>query len=197
MDPPATFDAILAVAIAALFGTAIGAEREWRRHPGGLRSCALVAAAASVFAQLAVTYAKGSQVAALGAIASGVGFIGAGVILHGATQVRGLSTAATFRAVAAVGTASGLREYALAVTLTVVVFFAHVALRSLSAWIAQKAPLEDPGPANPPNAPQHKAPQAPNTHDPRIICPVARISVTSVPSQNSGYQADSQPPPPR
>ncbi|HEX3574711.1 MAG TPA: MgtC/SapB family protein [Rhodopila sp.] len=36
--------------IAALLGALIGAEREWRRHPGGLRSSALVAAAACVSA---------------------------------------------------------------------------------------------------------------------------------------------------
>src|ERR1700722_7906234 len=36
---------VVATLIAALLGAAIGAEREWRRHPGGLRSPALVAAA--------------------------------------------------------------------------------------------------------------------------------------------------------
>ena len=29
----------LPVLLAFLLGAAIGAEREWRRHPGGLRSC--------------------------------------------------------------------------------------------------------------------------------------------------------------
>ncbi|WP_084112638.1 MgtC/SapB family protein [Belnapia moabensis] len=54
----------------------IGAEREWRRHPGGLRSCAIVAAAACVFARIAVEHA--------------------GVILHHGMTVSGLSTATTF-----------------------------------------------------------------------------------------------------
>ena len=36
----------LTVLVAFSLGALIGAEREWRRHPGGLRSCALVAAAA-------------------------------------------------------------------------------------------------------------------------------------------------------
>ena len=49
------------------------------------------------------------------------------------------------------GAASGLRGAAwslvpLAATLTVVVFFAHVALRSLSLWIERHAPPEDDGP---------------------------------------------------
>jgi putative Mg2+ transporter-C (MgtC) family protein len=146
MDLPTPLNEVTATVIAATLGAAIGAEREWRRHPGGLRSAALVAAAASVFAQIALAYGGSNPGAALGAIASGIGFLGAGVILRHGNQVRGLSTAATFWAVAAIGTAAGVQEYSQAVTLTVVVFFAHVALRSLSKWIERKAPPEDPGP---------------------------------------------------
>lgn len=136
----------LDVLLAAVLGAAIGAEREWRRHPGGLRSCALVSAAAATFARIALLHAPGSLGAALGAIATGVGFLGAGVIMRHRGQVRGLSTAATFWAVAAVGVAAGLSERAMAVALSLVVLFAHVALRRLSRWIERVAPPEDPGP---------------------------------------------------
>jgi putative Mg2+ transporter-C (MgtC) family protein len=146
MDSAVTLNAILATIIAAFLGAAIGAEREWRRHPGGLRSAALVAGAACVFAQIAVAYGGTNPGAGLGAIATGVGFLGAGVILRHGTQVRGLSTAATFWAIAAIGTAAGVRAYPQAVALTLVVFFAHVALRPLSAWIERKAPPSDNGP---------------------------------------------------
>jgi putative Mg2+ transporter-C (MgtC) family protein len=146
MDMTPALQEILTTLIAALLGSAIGAEREWRRHPGGLRSCALVAAAACVFARIAVTYGGSNPGAALGAIATGIGFLGAGVILRQGSQIRGLSTAATFWAVAAIGTAVGVLQYAQAVALTVVVFFAHVALRWLSAWIERVAPPEDEGP---------------------------------------------------
>lgn len=84
--------------------------------------------------------------AALGAIAMGVGFLGAGVILRRGETVRGLSTAATFWAVAAVGAAAGLGEYGMAFGLTVLVFFAHVLLRRISGWIEQQAPPADSGP---------------------------------------------------
>jgi putative Mg2+ transporter-C (MgtC) family protein len=146
MEIPADLHDITATAIASLLGAAIGAEREWRRHPGGLRSCALVAAAACVFARIAVTYGGSNPGAALGAVATGIGFLGAGVILREGTHVRGLATAATFWAVAAVGTAAGVLEYAWAAALTVVVLFAHVVLRPLSAWIERVAPPEDDGP---------------------------------------------------
>jgi putative Mg2+ transporter-C (MgtC) family protein len=146
MPVPANLEDVMALLVAALLGAAIGAEREWRRHPGGLRSCALVAAAACVFARVAVAHAGTNPGAALGAIATGVGFLGAGVILHQGEHVRGLSTAATFWAVAAIGTAAGVVEFVLAIGLTVVVLFAHVALRPLSAWIERVAPPEDSGP---------------------------------------------------
>jgi putative Mg2+ transporter-C (MgtC) family protein len=132
--------------LAACLGAAIGAEREWRRHPGGLRSCALVSAAACVFAIMAVKHGATNPGAALGAIASGIGFLGAGVIMHEGDHVRGLSTAATFWAVAAVGAAAGLLDYGMALGLTVVVFFAHLLLRPLSSWIERRAPPGDRGP---------------------------------------------------
>ena len=137
---------VTATLLAALLGALIGAEREWRRHPGGLRSCALVASASCVFARLAVEYGNGAPAPALGAIATGIGFIGAGVIMHHNREVLGLSTAATFWAVAAIGTASGLLEFSLALALTAIVFFAHSALRKVSIWIEHVAPPEDSGP---------------------------------------------------
>ena len=139
-------ESALAALLAALLGAAIGAEREWRRHPGGLRSCALVASAACVFARIAVLHGGTNPGAALGAIATGAGFLGAGVILHHGSHVQGLATAATFWAVSAIGTAIGVLEYGMAIGLTIIVFFAHIALRPLSIWIGRTAPPEDSGP---------------------------------------------------
>jgi putative Mg2+ transporter-C (MgtC) family protein len=144
--PDALPENVASTMVAALLGAAIGAEREWRRHPGGLRSCALVASAACVFARIAMAHGGNNPAAGFGAIASGVGFLGAGVIMHEGAHVRGLSTAATFWAVAAIGTAAGLVEYGMALALTCVVFFAHVVLRPLSNWIDRSAPPEEVGP---------------------------------------------------
>lgn len=105
-----------------------------------------MSAAAAAFARISQLYAVGSSGAALGAIATGVGFLGAGVIMRQQTQVRGLSTAATFWSTAALGTACGVGEYGMAVALTLVMFFAHVMLRPLSARIERMAPPEEPGP---------------------------------------------------
>jgi len=142
----ASIDNINAILVATILGACVGAEREWRRHPGGLRSCALVAAAACAFARIGVTFGGSSPGAVLGAIATGVGFLGAGVILHQRTQIRGLSTAATFWSTAGMGTACGVGDYGLAICLTMVMFLAHFLLRPLSSWIESKAPPEDRGP---------------------------------------------------
>jgi putative Mg2+ transporter-C (MgtC) family protein len=144
---PAEFPAnALAVLLAFGLGALIGAEREWRRHPGGLRSSAIVAAAACAFARIAILHGGANPGPALGAVVSGIGFLGAGVILHHGMTVRGLSTAATFWAVAAIGMAAGLGEYGMALGLTVLVFFAHVLLRRLSTWIERRAPPVEDGP---------------------------------------------------
>lgn len=143
---PAFPENLLAVLFAFALGAAVGAEREWRRHPGGLRSCALVAAAACVFARIAVAHGGDNPGAALGAIATGIGFLGAGVILRRGMTVRGLSTAATFWAVAALGAAAGLEEFGLALGLTALVLCAHSLLRAVSTWIEEQAPPVEKGP---------------------------------------------------
>ena len=89
MELPGYVINIADVLAAALLGAAIGAEREWRRHPGSLRSCVLVATAACVFARVAVDFGGNNPGAALGAIATGIGFLGGGVILReGLAEIR-------------------------------------------------------------------------------------------------------------
>ncbi len=134
------------VLLAFLLGAAVGAEREWRRHPGGLRSSALVAAAACAFARLILVQGGNNLAAGFGAVATGIGFLGAGVILHHGSTVRGLSTAATFWAVAAMGAAVGAGQFGLALGLATMVLATHFALRRLSTWLERHAPPEEPGP---------------------------------------------------
>lgn len=140
------WDDIAALTLAFVLGAAIGAEREYRRHPGGLRSLALVSVAACTFARVILAVGGNNMAAGFGALATGIGFLGAGVILHDGSQVRGLSTAASFWAAAAMGTAVGAGLTWLGVTLAVLILMAHFALRWISGWIEQHAPPADPGP---------------------------------------------------
>lgn len=134
------------ILIAFTLGAVIGAEREWRGHPGGLRSCALVAAASAGFARVMLDLGGNNMAAAVGAIATGIGFLGAGVIMHRERVVRGLSTAATFWALAALGAACGARQYGLMLGLFAVIVLSHFVLRPISLWIARHPAPDSDGP---------------------------------------------------
>src|SRR3954452_13940198 len=100
--------------MAAALGAVLGAEREHRGQFAGMRTHALVACGAAIFT-IAGAYgfsdiARGPNVDPMrvGAqVASGIGFIGGGAIIHEGALVRGLTTAATLWAGAAIGLASG------------------------------------------------------------------------------------------
>jgi putative Mg2+ transporter-C (MgtC) family protein len=88
------------------FGLAfvIGFEREVRGSPAGDRTFALIGAST---AALTSVLFKTSPQGLAGAI-TGIGFIGAGVVFHtGHTFVRGITTAASIFATAAVGVVVG------------------------------------------------------------------------------------------
>ena len=94
---------------ALALGTVIGLERQWRQHPAGLRTNALVAIGAALFVSLSRLVpgdASPTRVAAY--VVSGVGFLGGGVILKEGANVRGITTAATLWCSAAVGTLTGM-----------------------------------------------------------------------------------------
>jgi putative Mg2+ transporter-C (MgtC) family protein len=96
------------VGLALVLGAAIGIERQYRQHPAGLRTNALVSIGAALFVSL--THLMGetnspSRIASY--IVSGIGFLGGGVILKEGANVRGMTTAATLWCSAAVGTLTG------------------------------------------------------------------------------------------
>ncbi|MDB5411973.1 MAG: magnesium transporter MgtC [Rubritepida sp.] len=136
----------LDILLAFVLGSLVGAEREWRRHPGGLRSCAIVAAASSSFMRLMLEVGGNNLSAGLGALATGVGFLGAGVILNLNSVVHGLSTAATFWAVAALGAACGARQFGVAAALFMALVLSNFVLRPISLRIARHAPPDPEGP---------------------------------------------------
>lgn len=104
------------VIAAAIAGALIGYEREVHAHPAGLRTHIMVALGSATFAILSMhgfgdvlgqkaVVLDPSRVAA--GIVAGIGFIGGGAILKYGPSVRGLTTAASLWATAAVGFAFG------------------------------------------------------------------------------------------
>ncbi len=96
------------LAIATALGLAIGFERQWRQRSAGLHTMTLVAVGAALFCEipgLGGTVSDPWRIAAQ--VVSGVGFLAGGVILRQGLNVRGLITAATLWATAAVGAMVG------------------------------------------------------------------------------------------
>jgi putative Mg2+ transporter-C (MgtC) family protein len=125
-------DTLISLFTAFVLGTMIGAERQYRQRTAGLRTNVLVAVGAAAFVDLGMhlTGAEGA-VRVIAYVVSGIGFLGAGVIMKQGMDVRGLNTAATLWASAAVGSCAGADLVAQAVALTVFIIAGNTLLRPL------------------------------------------------------------------
>src|SRR4051794_17072968 len=110
-------DVFLRLGVAAVLGSAIGLERERLERAAGLRTHALVSLTACLLMIVSAygfsdvlntqpnTTLDPSRIAAQ--VVTGIGFLGAGVIIFRKNSIRGLTTAASLWAVAAIGLANG------------------------------------------------------------------------------------------
>lgn len=105
--------------LAAFCGGVIGWQRDRRRYVAGLRTMALVATGAALFTGVNETLGQDRVVSN---IVTGIGFLGAGIIFREGGTVRGITTAATVWAVAAIGVAIGVELYLVALVATPLVF---------------------------------------------------------------------------
>ena len=118
--------------LAALLGSAIGWERDRAGKSVGPRTMALVGASAAAIVnigQILDENAKlGDPTRALHAIMTGIGFLGAGLIFQTRDAgTKGVTTAATVFATAAMGCAVGLGFQAASLGLTTIIL---IVLRS-------------------------------------------------------------------
>jgi putative Mg2+ transporter-C (MgtC) family protein len=120
--------------VALVLGLVLGAEREFRGHPAGLRTMALISAGACLFTGLGLTAEAGRQVdptRIAAQIVTGVGFLGAGAILRQGEEVRGLTTAASIWVTASIGMAIGFGYYIVGLVSVMLVILVLVALKPL------------------------------------------------------------------
>jgi putative Mg2+ transporter-C (MgtC) family protein len=157
---------ILRLLVATILGGAVGWERERLEWAAGLRTHALVCVGAALFmivSAFGFADALGSSDVVLdpsrvaAQVVSGIGFIGAGTIILRREIVRGLTTAASIWAVAAIGLAVGGGLYLAAIIATGLVlvilavvrpiewrFFGHRRARQLSLMVdAQEISVSD------------------------------------------------------
>jgi putative Mg2+ transporter-C (MgtC) family protein len=116
---------LLKLAVSVLLGGIIGWEREVHDRPAGLRTHVLVCVGSAVYMILSMSFPGTSDPSRIAAqVATGMGFLGAGTIIRHGNAVRGLTTAASLWAVAAIGLSVGRGEagYMIAASTTIVVF---------------------------------------------------------------------------
>jgi putative Mg2+ transporter-C (MgtC) family protein len=144
LDLALQLDLALRLFLSAVLGAVIGYEREIHDHPAGMRTHLLVSLGSAAFTVISIYgfSATGipneaptdpSRVAAQ--VVTGIGFLGAGAIIKYGTSVRGLTTAASLWATAAVGMAVGAGWWLVAIVTTGIVVLSlwplNIALRRI------------------------------------------------------------------
>ena len=126
----------LALLTAFVLGGIIGLERQWRQRTAGLRTNVLVAVGAAAFVDLGMRVAGADgSVRVISYVVSGIGFLGAGVIMKEGAQVRGINTAATLWASAAVGAFAGSAQFGEAALVAAFVLAGNTMLRPVADFI--------------------------------------------------------------
>lgn len=134
------FEGLGLVALAAVLGGLIGAERSLAEKPAGLRTHMVVSALAAgiVFLGELLTevYGRGDPSRALHGVITGIGFLGAGtIVVNRERGVIGLTTAAGLMFAATIGAMTGFGLVVLAAGSTVLVVVVIHLLNPLDAKI--------------------------------------------------------------
>lgn len=118
--------------VAIICSGVIGWERESAGKAAGLRTHILVGVSSVLFVVLGeyfttrvttnVEYLRFDPVRVIEAIVTGISFLGAGMILRDRGRIKGLTTAASILATAAISIAVGVERYVLAAGSTAIVF---------------------------------------------------------------------------
>jgi len=145
-----TTELLLRLAVSLVLGALIGLDRRKRSKPAGVRTMALVSLGSATFTLIAVTgmiEIATLHVATMGrmpgfeaairfdvsrviaGIVGGIGFLGAGAIIQSRGRVQGMTTASGIWMTSAIGVATGLGQYVLALAATFLAFVVLVLLR--------------------------------------------------------------------
>jgi len=120
--------------LATFLGGLIGWEREQHGREAGIRTYAAVCLGACVFGLVSSHIPKMADNTRIAAqVVSGMGFLGAGVILRDQGRLKGLTTAGTLWATAAVGLAIAFGMYVLGI-LTALLLYGLLALHHFPCW---------------------------------------------------------------
>lgn len=122
--------------LAILWGSLVGAEREYRSKAAGFRTIIMISIGACFFANMSAAIGGPNNPDRIAAnIVTGIGFLGAGVIFKADNRINGVTTAATIWAVAAVGLGIGTGYYFASACGSLLILFVLAILPSVETTI--------------------------------------------------------------
>ena len=129
---------------ALVFAAVIGFERETKDHAAGLRTHMLVGLASACYCLLSLDLVgrdfgddvRMDPVRMIEAVTGGVAFLAAGLIVFTRGEVKGLTTGASLWLVAAIGTATGLGVWSIALAATGLSLFIVGVLKKFESRVA-------------------------------------------------------------
>lgn len=113
------------IGLSLLIGLFIGYEREKLNKNAGLRTCAIVCLASTLFTIIALSFQDMTNADPLRLLYGpiiGISFIGSGVIIQKKNNVEGITTAAVLFFLVAGGLLTGIGEYFMALLSAFVVY---------------------------------------------------------------------------
>jgi putative Mg2+ transporter-C (MgtC) family protein len=123
--------ALFRIILSFLIGAVIGIEREAQNQAAGLRTHILISIGSTIVMLLSIyipqtftTFQNGDPGRIAAQVVSGIGFLGAGAILKFGGNIKGLTTAASIWAMAALGMAIGAGMYVISAIAAGVILFA-------------------------------------------------------------------------
>lgn len=132
---------LIRLLVAALLGAMIGFEREAHSLAAGLRTHILIATAACLFTLLTfeifhmsdvVSSGRADPIRAIEAVTAGIAFLGAGAIFQQRGSVQGLTTGAGMWLAGAVGVATALGYYVIALSVSLLAVLVLATLRAFA-----------------------------------------------------------------
>jgi putative Mg2+ transporter-C (MgtC) family protein len=133
-----TGTAVLRLGISFIAGAIIGFERETHHQPAGLKTHILICIGSTLLMLLSIyipqtytSFQNGDPGRIAAQVVTGVGFIGAGAILRMGINVKGLTTAASIWAIAAIGLVIGAGMYLPAIISVGLILFVLIIVEQL------------------------------------------------------------------
>jgi putative Mg2+ transporter-C (MgtC) family protein len=141
---------LLRLALAVLFGAAIGLERQWHHKHAGVKTHALVVLGSTAFSLVSVLgmgpNSAPTQLAV--GVLTGIGFLGGGVIMRRGASIQGLTTAASLWSASSLGLALGSGYYGVASALFVAILLVLLLLKFADNWVEDHSPMLPEGPSH-------------------------------------------------